>query len=151
MICAKEVVISLLKDGAKSKTEKKEKGEWFKWWVCLRKRMERGVNNAFAIEVVTSPLKDGANSKNSFSSFLSIASCVKISVCDRARHVSTIFCAEYHLFYRALLQKTPIIYQCAIELVTCRRYDGIVDIWLIGYRVATMSRLLKIKCLFCRI
>ena len=48
--------------------------------------------------------------------------------------------AEYHLIYRALLQKRPIK-----ETLLCEECQGR------SYGVATISRLLKIIGLFCRI
>jgi len=56
-----------------------------------------------------------------------------------------VFFAGYRLFYRALLQRRPVI----LRSQKCTVYTTIMSIY--HYGVATISRLLKIKGLFCRI
>jgi len=59
--------------------------------------------------------------------------------------------AEYHLFYRALFQKRPII----LMNEACHRHTDIIgvspSVFQRLYGVASISRLLKIIGLFCRI
>ena len=57
--------------------------------------------------------------------------------------------AEYHLFYRALLQKRPIILRSLLIVVT--PYLKQCEAANARYRVASVSRIDKITCLFCRV
>ena len=68
--------------------------------------------------------------------------------------------AEYRLFYRALLQKRPIILKSLLIVATPYSYDDVVSLYhyvtsgdgtTASYGVATISRFLKMIGLFFRI